>query len=155
MLTCWDQQTAWPRHQEVTGLSLGLCADGGTQPSYTWHVRLQRLGTCWDRGQMAGVSQAACPVNDGPMNGPAGCREDTSGEERLKGGARVQFFVLILSVVLIKTFFSLGLRFIFSKKAMAVQHGLFQVIQCPQKRNIHTVSLHPLWDTSMCSPSMG
>lgn len=45
----------------------------------TWHFYLQRLGTDWDRGQMAGVSQAACPVNDGPQSRPA--------EERLEGGA--------------------------------------------------------------------
>lgn len=40
-LTCWDWQIARPRPPEVTGLSPGLCADGDTQPSCTWHFYLQ------------------------------------------------------------------------------------------------------------------
>lgn len=42
---------------------------------------------CWDRGQMVGFSQAACPVSDGPLPGLLGASEDVSGEERPGRGA--------------------------------------------------------------------
>lgn len=69
---------------------------------------------------MAGISQASCPVSDGPCSGLWGAAEDESGEERLKGRAWVWFFVLICSVVSVKAFLSLGLRFIFSKEGVTV-----------------------------------
>lgn len=36
---------------------------------------------------MAGISQAACPVSDGPRPGLLGASEDVSCEERPEGGA--------------------------------------------------------------------
>lgn len=36
---------------------------------------------------MAGISQAACPMSDGPCPGLLGASEDVSGEERPEGGA--------------------------------------------------------------------
>lgn len=87
---------------------------------------------------MAGIFQAVCPVSNSPLLGAFGCCRGCFWWREAKGRRPgFLFFVLIYSVILVQTFLSLALSFIFPKKEMSV------LSLSDSKKKKHTLSLHP------------
>ena len=85
-----------------------------------------------------------------PCLGLLGAAGVISGRESIKGEKPwVSFFVLIYSAVLVQTFLSLSLSFIFSKKGMTLM--TFTDHRVPEKEK-HILNLHPPLDTCSMQP---
>lgn len=119
-------------------------------PSCTWRGCLQRLETCPGRSQIAGVSLPPLQWVMVPCLGLLGAAGVISGRESIKGEKPwVSFFVLIYSAVLVQTFLSLSLSFIFSKKGMTLM--TFTDHRVPEKEK-HTYWISILhWIHAVCS----